>query len=169
MTIYNENAEFESDAPTVRVKNLEELGTMARVKLDILEFFQDKFAKVIYVQRQIEKGRGRRVFREQDYDMALALFDGKAAARLRQVDAFMEDVAEDDAAIDPRRALCTMRTKRTELPPVAEACGLLTLLEINESNDSETAMKKRSSTKKDSCRRITILLREEGRWQLLGH
>ena len=171
---YNENAEFESDAPTVRVKNLEELGTMARVKLDILEFFQDKFAKVIYVQRQIEKGRGRRVFREQDYDMALALFDGKAAARLRQVDAFMEDVAKMMRlyGIDPQDVsdfLYAMHApERNRVIGARRAAELSkitdSIAEINEElNDSETtARRKRSSTvRRTSCRRITILLREE--------
>ena len=157
---YNENAEFESDAPTVRVKNLEELGTMARVKLDILEFFQDKFAKVIYVQRQIEKGRGKRVFREQDYDMALALFDGKAAARLRQVDAFMEDVAKMMRlyGIDPQDVsdfLYAMHApERNRVIGARRAAELSkitdSIAEINEElNDSETtARRKRELNRK---------------------
>ena len=90
-----ENEEFIAsiDRP-VPVTNPEQLGRTSRILLDLQEFFQDKFAKVLYVQRAIEKGRGRRVFREQDYDMALALMDGRAAGKIKSVDAFMQDVAK---------------------------------------------------------------------------
>lgn len=86
-------SELKEQAQRVRIERQEDMGRFRGAMLDIMEFFYDKFYKAIRYQKEIEKGLNARVMREQDYDMALALLDGKASRRLQSVDSFMEDVA----------------------------------------------------------------------------
>ena len=91
----SEVADFvDSESIPVKVRSEQDLSRMESIMLDVLEFFYDKFYKALRIQREIQKGRGgRRVMREQDYEMALALIDGKASGRLQSVDKFMEQLA----------------------------------------------------------------------------
>ena len=86
-------SELKEQAQGVRIERQEDMGRFRGAMLDMMEFLYDKFYKAIRYQKEIEKGLNARVMREQDYDMALALLDGKASRRLQSVDSFMEDVA----------------------------------------------------------------------------
>ena len=91
----SEVADFvDSESIPVKVRSEQDLSRMESIMIDVLEFFYDKFYRALRIQREIQKGRGgRRVMREQDYEMALALIDGKASGRLQSVDKFMEQLA----------------------------------------------------------------------------